>query len=112
MRHREAGDCLGAVSPCHDPIPETLSRGNAAYFAASGSKRSVQDGSKSWLALRPRDGLRIVGDPDQIVERNVNQAIRRRRCEHYAFQFWQYRQYNAQLVFYDEAGSWRPDQTE
>jgi len=101
-----------------DPIPETpINEEMQAYFGRIqvANAQFRMDRNPGWLSDR---GMVFVslGDPDQIVERNVNQAITTTQMSNTTrFQFWQYRQYNAQLVFYDEAGSWRltrPSETE
>jgi len=66
MRHRERATVWAQFLRATDPIPETpINEEMQAYFADPGSKRSVQDGSKSWLGLSDRGhGLRIrLGRP-------------------------------------------------
>jgi hypothetical protein len=57
-----------------------------------------------------------LGEPDQIIEQNVNQTISTTQMGNTArVQIWQYRTYNSQLVFYEETGKWRltrPSETE
>jgi hypothetical protein len=57
-----------------------------------------------------------LGEPDQILERNVNQTISTTQMGSTArLQIWQYRNYNSQLIFYEETGRWRltrPSETE
>jgi hypothetical protein len=58
-----------------------------------------------------------LGEPDQITERNVNQSVTTMQAGATTtrLQVWQYRQFNSQLVFYDEMGRWkltRPSETE
>jgi hypothetical protein len=49
-----------------------------------------------------------LGEPDQILERQVNQTITTTQMGSTArIQIWQYRNYNAQLIFYEETGRWR-----
>jgi hypothetical protein len=49
-----------------------------------------------------------LGDPDQIVERNVNQTVSTTQMGSTSrLQIWQYRNYNSQLIFYEETGKWR-----
>jgi len=101
-----------------DPIPETpINEEMQAYFGRIqvANAQFRMDRNPGWLSDR---GMVFVslGDPDQIIERNVNQALTTSQMSNTTrLQFWQYRQYNAQLVFYDEAGSWRltrPSETE
>ena len=51
-----------------------------------------------------------------FIERNVNQAITSTQMSGSTrLQIWQYRNYNTQLVFYEETGRWRltrPSETE
>jgi len=73
------------------------------------------DRNPGWLSDR---GMVFValGEPDDVVERNVNQTLSASQISSSArLQIWQYRQYNAQLVFYEDAGRWRltrPSETE
>jgi hypothetical protein len=73
------------------------------------------DRNPGWLSDR---GMVFVslGEPDQIMERNVNQTLSTTQMGPSArLQIWQYRQYNSQLIFYEEAGRWRltrPSETE
>ena len=57
-----------------------------------------------------------LGEPDEVFERNLNQSITTTQMgSSTRIQIWQYRQYNSQLVFYDETGHWRltrPSETE
>ena len=57
-----------------------------------------------------------LGEPDQIIERSVNQSITTTQMGNTTrLQIWQYRQYDAQLIFYDDTGKWRltrPSETE
>jgi len=101
-----------------DPIPETaINEEMQAYFGRIqvANAQFRMDRNPGWLSDR---GMVFVslGDPDQIIERNVNQALTTTQMSNTTrVQFWQYRQYNTQLVFYDEAGSWRltrPSETE
>jgi GWxTD domain-containing protein len=101
-----------------DPIPETPTNEDMqAYFGriqlANGQFR--MDRNPGWLSDR---GIVFValGEPDQILERNVNQTITTTQMGSTArIQIWQYRNYNSQLIFYEEAGKWkltRPSETE
>jgi hypothetical protein len=57
-----------------------------------------------------------LGEPDQVVERNVNGTLTTTQMGATTrLQIWVYRQYNTQLVFYEETGRWRltrPSETE
>jgi GWxTD domain-containing protein len=101
-----------------DPIPETPTNEDMqAYFGRIQIANSQfrMDRNPGWLSDR---GMVFValGEPDQIFERNVNQSITTTQMgSSTRLQIWQYRQYSAQLVFYDETGRWRltrPSETE
>lgn len=101
-----------------DPIPETPTNEDMqAYFGRIQIANSQfrMDRNPGWLSDR---GMVFValGEPDQIFERNVNQSITTTQMgSSTRLQIWQYRQYNSQLVFYDETGRWRltrPSETE
>lgn len=101
-----------------DPIPETtINEDMQAYFSRiqSANTQFRMDRNPGWLSDR---GMVFValGEPDQIVERNTNQAISTTQMGNTTrLQIWQYRQFNSQLVFYDETGKWRltrPSETE
>jgi hypothetical protein len=66
------------------------------------------DHNPGWLSDR---GMVFVslGEPDQIVERNVNQTFSpTQSSQNTRVQIWQFRQYDSQLVFYEEMGGrWR-----
>jgi len=64
------------------------------------------DRNPGWLSDR---GMVFValGEPDEIFERNLTQGVTTQMGTANRFQIWQYRQYSAQLVFYDETGRWR-----
>jgi GWxTD domain-containing protein len=93
-----------------DPIPETpINEDMQAYFGriqlANGQFR--MDRNPGWLSDR---GMVFValGEPDQILERQVNQTITTTQMGSTArIQIWQYRNYNSQLIFYEETGRWR-----
>jgi len=93
-----------------DPIPETpINEEMQAYFGriqlANGQFR--MDRNPGWLSDR---GMVFValGEPDQILERQVNQTITTTQMGSTArIQIWQYRNYNSQLIFYEETGRWR-----
>ena len=93
-----------------DPIPETPTNEDLqSYFGriqiANGQFRI--DHNPGWLSDR---GMVYValGEPDQIFERNVNGTLTTTQMGGTTrLQIWQYRQYNSQLVFYEETGRWR-----
>jgi GWxTD domain-containing protein len=93
-----------------DPVPETpVNEDLQAYFGRI-QEANVQfrmDRNPGWLSDR---GMVFValGEPDQVYERNVNQILSPTQSSSYArLQIWDYRQLNAQLVFYEDAGRWR-----
>ena len=101
-----------------DPIPETpINEDLQTYFGriliANGQFRI--DHNPGWLSDR---GMVYValGEPDQVLERNVNGTLTTTQIGATTrLQIWQYRQYNTQLVFYEETGRWRltrPSETE
>jgi GWxTD domain-containing protein len=101
-----------------DPIPETpINEDMQAYFGRIQLANSEfrMDRNPGWLSDR---GMVFValGEPDQIIEQNVNQTISTTQMGNTArVQIWQYRTYNSQLVFYEETGKWRltrPSETE
>lgn len=101
-----------------DPIPETSTNEDMqAYFGRiqQANTEFRMDRNPGWLSDR---GMVFVslGEPDQIVERNVNSAVSTTQIgTSTRLQVWQYRHYNSQLVFYEEAGRWRltrPSETE
>ncbi|MEO8911126.1 MAG: GWxTD domain-containing protein [Gemmatimonadaceae bacterium] len=101
-----------------DPIPETPTNEEMqAYFGRirEANAQFRMDRNPGWLSDR---GMVFVslGEPDQVFERNVNQQFSTTQMASTArLQIWQYRQYNSQLVFYEDAGGWkltRPSQTE
>jgi GWxTD domain-containing protein len=101
-----------------DPIPETPTNEELqAYFGRvrEANAQFRMDRNPGWLSDR---GMVFValGEPDQVFERNVNQQFSTTQMASTArLQIWQYRQYNSQLIFYEDAGGWRltrPSQTE
>ena len=101
-----------------DPIPETaINEEMQSYFGRIqlANAQFRMDRNPGWLSDR---GMVFValGEPDQIFERNTNQAISPTQISGTArLQIWQYRNYNTQLVFYEETGRWRltrPSETE
>ncbi len=93
-----------------DPYPETpINEDMQAYFGRIqiANAQFRMDRNPGWLSDR---GMVFValGEPDQIVERNVNQSISTTQMGNTTrIQIWLYRQYNSQLVFYDDNGRWR-----
>lgn len=93
-----------------DPYPETpINEDMQAYFGRIqiANAQFRMDRNPGWLSDR---GMVFValGEPDQIIERNVNQSITTTQMGNTTrVQIWQYRQYNSQLIFYDETGKWR-----
>jgi GWxTD domain-containing protein len=101
-----------------DPIPETpINEDMQAYFSRIqvANAQFKMDRNPGWLSDR---GMVFValGEPDQILERNVNQTISTTQMGSTTrLQIWQYRNYSSQLVFYEETGRWRltrPSETE
>jgi GWxTD domain-containing protein len=101
-----------------DPIPETPTNEEMqAYFGRiqQANAQFRTDRNPGWLSDR---GMVFVslGEPDDVVERQVNQTLSASQISSSArLQIWQYRQYNTQLVFYEDAGRWRltrPSETE
>ena len=101
-----------------DPVPETpINEDLQSYFGriqiANGQFRI--DHIPGWLSDR---GMVYValGEPDQVAERNVNGTLTTTQMGSTTrLQIWLYRQYNTQLVFYEETGRWRltrPSETE
>jgi GWxTD domain-containing protein len=93
-----------------DPVPETaINEEMQAYFSRI-QVANIQfrmDRNPGWLSDR---GMVFVGlgEPDQILERNVNQALTATQMSGSTrVQIWQYRNLSAQLVFYEETGRWR-----
>ena len=101
-----------------DPIPETPTNEDMqAYFGRIqlANAQFRMDRNPGWLSDR---GMVFValGEPDQILERNVNQTISTTQMGSTTrLQIWQYRNYSSQLIFYEETGRWRltrPSETE
>ncbi|MDQ3672883.1 MAG: GWxTD domain-containing protein [Gemmatimonadota bacterium] len=94
-----------------DPIPETaINEEMQAYFGRV-QLANVQfraDHNPGWLSDR---GMVFVslGEPDQVMERNVNQTFSpTQTTPNTRLQIWQFRQYDTQLVFFEEMGGrWR-----
>jgi GWxTD domain-containing protein len=93
-----------------DPVPETPTNEDMqAYFGRIqiANAQFRMDRNPGWLSDR---GMVFValGEPDEIFERTANQSIYTTQMGASArIQIWQYRQFNSQLVFYDETGHWR-----
>jgi GWxTD domain-containing protein len=101
-----------------DPIPETaINEDLESYFSRIqvANAQFRMDRNPGWLSDR---GMVFVGlgEPDQVFDRNVNQSLSPTQMSGSTrLQIWQYRVYNAQLVFYEETGRWRltrPSETE
>jgi GWxTD domain-containing protein len=101
-----------------DPIPETpINEDMEAYFTRIqvANAQFRMDRNPGWLSDR---GMVFValGEPDQIIERNVNQTITTTQMGSTTrLQIWQYRNLSSQLIFYEETGRWRltrPSETE
>ncbi len=93
-----------------DPVPETPVNEDLESYFGRIQEANVQfrmDRNPGWLSDR---GMVFValGEPDQVYERNVNQILSPTQTSSTArLQIWDYRQFNAQLVFYEDAGRWR-----
>ena len=92
-----------------DPVPETPTNEDMQAYFSRIQIANVPfrvDRNPGWLSDR---GMVFValGEPDEIFERNLTQGVTTQMGTANRFQIWQYRQYSAQLVFYDETGRWR-----
>ena len=93
-----------------DPIPETpINEEMQAYFSRiqQANIEFRMDRTPGWLSDR---GMVFValGEPEQILERTMNGTMSATQLASTTrLQIWQYRQYNSQLVFYEDAGRWR-----
>jgi GWxTD domain-containing protein len=101
-----------------DPIPETPTNEELQSYFGRIQQSNVQfrmDRNPGWLSDR---GMVFValGEPDEVFERTVNQTLSATQVTPAArLQIWQYRQFNAQLIFYEDTGRWRltrPSETE
>jgi GWxTD domain-containing protein len=101
-----------------DPIPETPTNEDLQSYFGRVQQANLQfrmDRNPGWLSDR---GMVFVslGEPDEVFERTINQTLSPTQVSSAArLQIWQYRQYNAQLVFYEDTGRWRltrPSETE
>jgi GWxTD domain-containing protein len=70
------------------------------------NSRFREEATPGWMVDRGKVFI-VLGDPDHIVEPNLNDTQRGRQ------QMWEYRSLNLQLVFYDQtgAGRWRLTQS-
>jgi GWxTD domain-containing protein len=90
-----------------DPIPETaINEEMQAYFGRiqRANLEFRTDHNPGWQSER---GMVFVslGEPDQIVERTVNQTFSPTQATATTrVQIWQYRDYGSSLVFYEETG--------
>jgi GWxTD domain-containing protein len=93
-----------------DPIPETATNEEMQNYFGRIQQANAEfraDRNPGWLSDR---GMVFVslGEPDQILERNVNAAMSTTQIgSNTRLQVWQYRKYSTQLVFYEETGRWR-----
>jgi GWxTD domain-containing protein len=93
-----------------DPIPETTTNEEMQNYFGRIQQANAEfraDRNPGWLSDR---GMVFVslGEPDQILERNVNAAMSTTQVGSTTrLQVWQYRKYSSQLVFYEETGRWR-----
>lgn len=93
-----------------DPIPETPTNEEMqAYFERiqQANTQFRNDRDPGWLSDR---GMVFVslGEPDEVQERTVDQAVAMTQMtSSIHLQIWVYRQYNAQLVFFEESGRWK-----
>jgi GWxTD domain-containing protein len=101
-----------------DPIPETATNEELQAYFGRVQQANIQfrmDRNPGWLSDR---GMVFValGEPDEVFDRSINQTLSPTQVTSAArLQIWQYRQYNAQLVFYEDTGRWRltrPSETE
>jgi GWxTD domain-containing protein len=93
-----------------DPIPESPTNEEMQNYFGRIQQANAEfraDRNPGWLSDR---GMVFVslGEPDQILERNVNAAMSTTQIgSNTRLQVWQYRKYSTQLVFYEETGRWR-----
>jgi len=93
-----------------DPVPETPTNEDLqAYFGRiqQANLEFRMDRNPGWLSDR---GMVFValGEPDEVFERTINQTLSTTQMSSAArLQIWQYRQYNTQLVFYEDASRWK-----
>jgi len=102
-----------------DPVPETPTNEAMQSYFGRIHDANVQfqgDRNPGWLSDR---GMVYVslGEPDQIIERNVNQTFSTSQATATTrVQIWQYREFNSQLAFFEEGGGrWkltRPSESE
>lgn len=102
-----------------DPIPETATNEEMQAYFGRIQQANIQfrsDHNPGWLSDRGTVFVSL-GEPDQIIERNVNQTFSATQAtSNTRVQVWQYRDYNSSLVFYEETGGrWkltRPSESE
>ena len=93
-----------------DPIPETPTNEEMQAYFSRIQRANVEfrmDRTPGWLSDR---GMVFValGEPDQIFERTMNGTMSATQIASTTrLQAWLYRQYNSQLVFYEDTGRWR-----
>jgi GWxTD domain-containing protein len=93
-----------------DPVPETSTNEEMQAYFGRILLANIQfrtDRNPGWLSDR---GMVFValGEPDEILDRNVNQTLSPTQVASAArIQIWRYRQYSAQLIFYEDTGRWR-----
>ncbi len=90
-----------------DPIPETATNEEMQAYFGRIQQANVQfriDHNPGWLSDRGTVFVSL-GEPDQVIERSVNQTFSVTQATPTArLQIWQYRQYDSQLVFFEEMG--------
>jgi len=97
-----------------DPVPDTpVNEALQSYFGRidQANTQFVTDHNPGWLSDR---GMVFVslGEPNQVVDRNVIQGVTRTQGgESTKIEIWDYPQYHAQLVFYEDTGHWRLTRT-
>jgi GWxTD domain-containing protein len=93
-----------------DPVPETATNEELQAYFGRIQEANLQfrmDQNPGWMSDRGKVFV-ALGEPDQILERNINQTLSPTQVSSSArVQIWQYRQYDAQLIFLDDAGRWR-----
>lgn len=95
-----------------DPIPETATNEDMQAYFGRIQIANVQfrtDHNPGWLSDRGTVFV-ALGEPDQILERTASQSgltPTTQMGSQTRLQIWQYRQFNSQLVFFDETGTWR-----
>jgi GWxTD domain-containing protein len=93
-----------------DPVPDTPVNEDLQSYFAHIDQANVQfrnDHTPGWLSDR---GMVFValGEPNQIMDRNVSQSVSPTQMgETTQIEVWDYPQYRAQIVFYQDGGRWR-----